>query len=124
VQAIDRWVGTRGARLVLVDDTGTRAIMTAHWLKQLGWDVQILDRTLEGAVLETGSDAALPAGIPTVPVIEAADAARWLKEGATAVSLEPSSVFRQAHPAGAVGHSAAPRSAWGAKGRSHCPVFR
>ena len=25
VQAIDRWVGTRGARLVLVDDTGARA---------------------------------------------------------------------------------------------------
>ena len=48
VQAIDRWVGTRGARLVLVDDTGTRAIMTAHWLKQMGWDVQILDRALEG----------------------------------------------------------------------------
>ncbi len=39
VQAIDRWVGTRGARLVLVDDTGTRAIMTAHWLQQMGWDV-------------------------------------------------------------------------------------
>src|SRR5579872_4204329 len=43
VQAIDRWVGTRGARLVLVDDTGTRAIMTAHWLTQLGWDVVVLD---------------------------------------------------------------------------------
>jgi rhodanese-related sulfurtransferase len=102
VQAIDRWVGTRDARLVLVDDTGTRAIMTAHWLKQLGWDVHILDRALEGAALEADSDVALPSGIPTVPVIEAADAARWLKEGAAVVSLEPSSAFRQAHPAGAV----------------------
>jgi rhodanese-related sulfurtransferase len=102
VQAIDRWVGTRGARLVLADDTGTRAIMTAHWLKQLGWDVQILDRALKGAALEAGSDAAAPTGIPPVPVIEAADAARWLKEGAAAVSLEPSAAYRQAHPAGAV----------------------
>ena len=38
MQAIDRWVGTRGARLVLIDDTGTRAMMTAHWLTQMGWD--------------------------------------------------------------------------------------
>jgi rhodanese-related sulfurtransferase len=102
VQAIDRWVGTRGARLVLVDDTGTRAIMTAHWLKQLGWDVQILDRALEVAALEAGSDAALPTGIPTAPVIEAADAVRWLTEGAAAVSLDPSAAYRQAHPAAAV----------------------
>jgi rhodanese-related sulfurtransferase len=102
VQAIDRWVGTRGARLVLVDDTGTRAIMTAHWLKQLGWDVQILDRALEVAPLEVGSDAALPTGMPTAPVMETADAVRWLNEGAAAVSLEPSAAYRQAHPAAAV----------------------
>src|SRR5690242_18864941 len=54
VQAIDRWVGTRGARLVLVDDTGTRAIMTAHWLTQMGWDVVVLDRAFDGQSLETG----------------------------------------------------------------------
>src|SRR4051812_13653054 len=30
VQAIDRWVGTRGARLVLVDDKAVRAVMTAQ----------------------------------------------------------------------------------------------
>src|SRR6185437_12745589 len=39
VQAIDRWVGTRGARLVLVDDVGIRAVMTAQFLLQMGWDV-------------------------------------------------------------------------------------
>ena len=101
VQAIDRWVGTRGARLVLVDDTGTRAIMTAHWLKQLGWDVQILDHALEGALLEAGSSA-ITAELPAMPVIEPTDAVRWLKEGAAAVSLEPSAAYRQAHPAAAV----------------------
>src|SRR5205085_2067864 len=31
VQAIDRWVGVRGARLVLVDDTLARAVITAQW---------------------------------------------------------------------------------------------
>ena len=38
VQAIDRWVGIRGARLVLLDDIGARAVMTAQWLQQMGWD--------------------------------------------------------------------------------------
>src|SRR5438045_2284122 len=36
VQAIDRWVGVRGARLVLVDDTLARAVITAQWLQQMG----------------------------------------------------------------------------------------
>ncbi len=49
VQAIDRWVGTRGARLVLVDDSLTRAIMSAHWLLQMGWDVVVLDDGLATA---------------------------------------------------------------------------
>jgi rhodanese-related sulfurtransferase len=37
VQATDQYVGTLGARLVLVDDDGVRAAMTASWLKQMGW---------------------------------------------------------------------------------------
>src|SRR5580658_4096293 len=41
VQAIDRWVGTRGARVVLIDDAEVRAVMTAQWLMQMGWDVVV-----------------------------------------------------------------------------------
>ncbi|MGF1597238.1 MAG: rhodanese-like domain-containing protein [Acidimicrobiales bacterium] len=37
VQATDEYVATRNARLVLVDDNGVRATMTASWLRQLGW---------------------------------------------------------------------------------------
>ncbi|HZO45849.1 MAG TPA: rhodanese-like domain-containing protein [Xanthobacteraceae bacterium] len=37
VQATDLYVGTLGARLVLVDDDGVQAAMTASWLKQMGW---------------------------------------------------------------------------------------
>ena len=36
VQATDTWVGVRGARIVLVDDTGVRARMAAAWLRQMG----------------------------------------------------------------------------------------
>jgi rhodanese-related sulfurtransferase len=42
VQATDEWVGVRGARLVLFDDDGVRARMTASWLKQMGWDASIV----------------------------------------------------------------------------------
>src|SRR5271166_1436241 len=102
VQAIDRWVGTRGARLVLVDDTGSRAIMTAHWLKQMGWDVQVLDQALDGVALETGIGAPGNAPLPEAVQIEPSEAADWLAQGAAAVSLQSSTSYRQAHPRGAV----------------------
>ena len=37
VQATDQYVGTLGARIVLVDDDEVRAVMTASWLRQMGW---------------------------------------------------------------------------------------
>lgn len=102
VQAVDRWVATRGARLVLVDDTKTRAIMTAHWLKQMGWDVQILDSALQGVALETGTGITVGATPPAMPILEPSEAAHWLTHAAAALSIEPSSAYRQARPPGAV----------------------
>jgi rhodanese-related sulfurtransferase len=37
VQATDQYIGTLGARVVLVDNRKARAVMTASWLKQMGW---------------------------------------------------------------------------------------
>ena len=37
VQATDRHIGTLRSRVVLVDDDGVRATMTASWLVQMGW---------------------------------------------------------------------------------------
>ena len=102
VQAIDRWVGTRGARLVLIDDTGTRAIMSAHWLQQLGWDVQVLDRALDGQALQTGAADAAPPALPDVMAITVTEAAHWLHEGAAAVFIGSSAEYRRAHPEDAV----------------------
>ncbi len=43
IQATDQYVGTLGARIVLVDDCEVRATMTASWLRQMGWrDVFVL----------------------------------------------------------------------------------
>jgi len=43
-----RTVAVRGSRLVLIDDTGTRAATTAFWLQQRGWDVRVYDGALAG----------------------------------------------------------------------------
>jgi rhodanese-related sulfurtransferase len=59
VQATDQYAGTLGARIVLTDDAEVRALMTASWLRQMGWaDVFVLP--------ETGTET----GWPTAPVLE------------------------------------------------------
>ena len=46
VQATDQYVGTLGARIVLVDDAEVRAAMTGSWLRQMGFaDVFIFAET-------------------------------------------------------------------------------
>src|SRR5438876_5234779 len=43
VQATDQYAGTLGARIVLIDPAEVRAVMTASWLRQMGWrDVYVL----------------------------------------------------------------------------------
>ena len=60
VQATDQYVGTFGARIVLVDDAEVRAAMTASWLRQMGYaDVFML--------VERGTET----GWPVPPILEA-----------------------------------------------------
>jgi rhodanese-related sulfurtransferase len=57
VQEIDMAAPVRGARILLTDDRGVRADMTASWLAQMGWETY---------VLEGGYDRPLEAGPPEV----------------------------------------------------------
>jgi rhodanese-related sulfurtransferase len=57
VQEIDMAAPVRGARILLTDDKGVRAEMTASWLAQMGWETY---------VLEGGYDRALDVGPPEV----------------------------------------------------------
>ena len=59
VQEIDMAAPVRGARLLLTDDKGLRADMTASWLAQMGWETYVLDGGYDGA-LEMGPPQALP----------------------------------------------------------------
>ena len=59
VQEIDMAAPVRGARIVLTDNLGIRADMTASWLAQMGWDAFVLDGGYDGA-LEVGPPQTLP----------------------------------------------------------------
>jgi hypothetical protein len=53
--------------VVLVDDDGVRAVMTAHWMKQMGWDAAAL-------TLDMGTEgSATGAWTPRVPGLEGRD---------------------------------------------------
>ncbi|KEQ51952.1 rhodanese-like domain-containing protein [Sphingobium chlorophenolicum] len=58
VQETDHNAPVRGARIVVTDDIGPRADMTASWLAQLGWEVSVLDVDWSTATLEKGPDGA------------------------------------------------------------------
>ena len=55
VQETDHHVPVRGARIVLADDEGVRAPMTASWLAQMGWEVHVVTPVVSGAFSETGA---------------------------------------------------------------------
>lgn len=55
VQTTDEYVAVRNARLVLMDDTEVRAVMTASWLVQMGWrDIYVLSGGIGDAPLVQG----------------------------------------------------------------------
>jgi predicted metal-dependent enzyme (double-stranded beta helix superfamily)/rhodanese-related sulfurtransferase len=72
VQETDHHAPVRGARIVLADDDGVRADMSASWLAQMGWEVYVLEPVEAAARSETGQAPVrvprarpLPAVIPT-----------------------------------------------------------
>lgn len=104
VQATDEYVGVRGARIVLSDDDGVRADMTASWLAQMGWDVHVLAGLPEADALETGWPAPTLAPFPDRPAEEIAplDLLGLLDEGrAVVVDLARSPQYRAGHIPGA-----------------------
>lgn len=82
VQETDHAAPVRGARIVLADDDGVRARMSASWLAQMGWEVWVLDGLGPDDWNESGQPAALhpePAG--AVQDITAQTLAGWLEGG-------------------------------------------
>ncbi|MFQ5935709.1 MAG: rhodanese-like domain-containing protein [Acidiferrobacterales bacterium] len=100
VQATDRYVGTLRSRIVLIDDTGVRATMTASWLKQMGWmEVVVLENALETEGLEEGARRAPVLGVDEVDVDEISPQAlmQLSAGGVNVVDLSDSSSYRLRH---------------------------
>lgn len=75
IQETDRHLATWGARVVLIDDVGVRATMTASWLKRMGWDAAVLPMENLGTPLESGPYVPKTLGldaadVPLIPVQE------------------------------------------------------
>jgi len=98
LQATDLYVGTRHARILLVDDDGLRAPVVAHWLWLQGHDA---------VAVEGGIRAALP--LPAVAAVDVLELPRldaealreWLRRDALLFDLRGSVAHRAGHPQGA-----------------------
>ncbi len=101
VQATDQYAVTLGGRIVLIDDAQVRAVMTASWLRQMGWqDVFVL--------AEAGGETASPVshllGPPPPPEMRIDCRALADLTGRNAVSIVDLSLsrdYRKAHIPGA-----------------------
>ena len=91
----------RGARIVLADNLGSRADMTASWLAQMGWEVYVLDEAFSGS-LETGvAPSRLPA-IPDVPFVTPHSLHEVMKDERTLlIDLAASKAHQACHIPGA-----------------------
>lgn len=108
LQALDSYVATRGARIVLFDDTGVRACMTAAWLVRMGWTEVFV---LEGAGHRAGAPMVRGTRQPLAPedgggqaeaTIGAAELGVRLQEpGVVVLDLSSSLQYRKAHIPGA-----------------------
>ena len=105
VQATDAYMATRNARVVLLDDDGVRAPMTASWLVQMGWpEVHVLEGGLAGRALVAGAEERPVPGLDEAraSVIPPAQLQAMLERTeATLVDLATSLEYERGHIPGA-----------------------
>lgn len=109
VQATDQWIAVRGAKVVLIDDTGLRASTTAGWLRNMGHDATVLACDIsqyDGVVSGSGQhlDTQLTAyldSLPAVPFLTINDVSRKLTEAVTVIDFSSGMQYRRSHIDGA-----------------------
>lgn len=106
VQSSDQWCATKGARIVLLDDeTNVRAVTTAHWLVQMGWEVYALDGGVGDDATETGMPARQTLGLDTLDLeeMDGASVAAGLASGSLALAdVDVSAEYIESRLPGAV----------------------
>lgn len=105
VQTTDEWMGVRGARVVLTDDTGVRASVTGHWLAQMGWDVHVLEGGVASGPVERGAMVQPVLGLESIatPLVTPKELKALIDAGdAVVLDTGPGLAYRQAHIPGAI----------------------
>ena len=104
VQATDIYVGTLRSRIVLADDDGVRARLTASWLVQLGWDdTFVLDNAHDRVGLQTGLEAKASVAPPEVATVTPTELQALIAgDGAELYDLAVSREYRRGHVPGAI----------------------
>jgi rhodanese-related sulfurtransferase len=103
VQATDQYVGARNATIVLHDNDGVRATMTAHWLMQMGWnETYVLDHKPAAGELTTEAEPRFPRGFrpPAAKTVTPAELNGSL-EDTLVIDLDTSLRYRDGHVPGA-----------------------
>jgi rhodanese-related sulfurtransferase len=117
VQATDEYVATRNARIVLVDDCGVRASMTASWLKQMGWDEVYVLTCAVADELEGGPPQATLLNFVESPTISSSELKEKLDADSAMAVLDfaTSLQYRKQHIPGAY---------WAVRSRLHQALSR
>jgi rhodanese-related sulfurtransferase len=103
VQATDQYVGARNSTIVLHDNDGVRATMTAHWLLQMAWkNTYVLDHKPAASELTTEAEPRFPRNftMPRPATVNAAELNAALKT-TLVVDLDTSLRYRDGHVPGA-----------------------
>jgi rhodanese-related sulfurtransferase len=102
VQATDHFAPVRNARLVLMDTEHLQAPMTAHWLRQMGWEADVLDLAGRPPLARPAQDAHTLVPPTPVPAIAPLALQTALRQGrADAIDCASSIDYRRAHIPGA-----------------------
>ncbi|QEI07114.1 rhodanese-related sulfurtransferase [Pigmentiphaga aceris] len=105
VQETDHVAPVRGARIVLADDDGVRADMSASWLAQMGWEVYVLDPASTDGFTETGHPDLNAPPPPAVNTITASELGEWLHQAGAddvqVLDVTPSANYVKGHIPGA-----------------------
>ena len=102
VQETEMYAPVRGARIVLADDDGARAHVTASWLAQMAWEVYVVDGVTAADFSEAGPWQRPQPALPPNREVEPAELARWLEAGDVAViDAGKHAAYRKGHVPGA-----------------------
>ncbi|BBQ00379.1 thiosulfate sulfurtransferase [Burkholderia sp. SFA1] len=104
VQETEMFVPVRGARVVLFDDDGVRANMTASWLAQMNIDTYVVDGAHRGDLTEAGAyrpERPHPAPSPKISPRELAALLDDTSAGAVLLDVAPSANYVRSHIPGA-----------------------